>query len=114
MRVVVVIATCPVAFRFVDESQDPLPRRNRVLEPVAEAQEPSHVREPGRGSRLHSGARVGRDSLHTPVRLSAESALEPMSSTTVLFVDDDDFIRGAYGELLREEGFVVVEAADGC
>ena len=37
-----------------------------------------------------------------------------MSSTTVLFVDDDDFIRGAYGELLREEGFVVVEAADGC
>ena len=37
-----------------------------------------------------------------------------MSRTTVLFVDDDNFIRGAYGELLREEGFLVVEAADGC
>jgi CheY-like chemotaxis protein len=37
-----------------------------------------------------------------------------MSRTTVLFVDDDDFIRGAYGELLREDGFVVVEAANGC
>jgi len=36
-----------------------------------------------------------------------------MKRTTVLFVDDDDFIRGAYGELLREEGFSVVEAADG-
>ena len=37
-----------------------------------------------------------------------------MHRTTVLFVDDDDFIRGAYGELLRDEGFSVVEAADGC
>jgi CheY-like chemotaxis protein len=36
-----------------------------------------------------------------------------MSRTTVLFVDDDDFIRGAYGDLLRDEGFSVVEAADG-
>ncbi len=36
-----------------------------------------------------------------------------MSHTTVLFVDDDDFIRGAYGDLLRDEGFSVVEAADG-
>ena len=37
-----------------------------------------------------------------------------MDHTTVLFVDDDDFIRGAYGDLLRDEGFSVVEAADGC
>jgi len=37
-----------------------------------------------------------------------------MHRTTVLFVDDDDFIRGAYGDLLRDEGFSVVEAADGC
>lgn len=37
-----------------------------------------------------------------------------MNRTTVLFVDDDDFIRGAYGDLLRDEGFSVVEAADGC
>jgi CheY-like chemotaxis protein len=37
-----------------------------------------------------------------------------MDRTTVLFVDDDAFIRGAYGELLRDEGFQVVEAADGC
>jgi CheY-like chemotaxis protein len=37
-----------------------------------------------------------------------------MNRTTILFVDDDDFIRGAYGELLRDEGFSVVEAADGC
>ena len=36
-----------------------------------------------------------------------------MRSTTVLFVDDDQFIRGAYGDLLRDEGFSVVEAADG-
>ena len=36
-----------------------------------------------------------------------------MRRTTVLFVDDDDFIRGAYGDLLRDEGFSVVEAADG-
>jgi CheY-like chemotaxis protein len=36
-----------------------------------------------------------------------------MSRTTVLFVDDDDFIRGAYGDLLRDDGFSVVEAADG-
>jgi CheY-like chemotaxis protein len=36
-----------------------------------------------------------------------------MRHTTVLFVDDDDFIRGAYGDLLRDEGFSVVEAADG-
>ena len=36
-----------------------------------------------------------------------------MSSTTVLFVDDDDFIRGAYVDLLRDEGFSVVEASDG-
>jgi CheY-like chemotaxis protein len=35
-------------------------------------------------------------------------------ATTILFVDDDDFIRGAYGDLLRDEGFSVVEAADGC
>jgi len=35
-------------------------------------------------------------------------------SATVLFVDDDHFIRGAYGDLLRDEGFSVVEAADGC
>ncbi len=37
-----------------------------------------------------------------------------MPRTTVLFVDDDDLIRGAYGDLLRDEGFSVVEAADGC
>ena len=37
-----------------------------------------------------------------------------MDRTTVLFVDDDDFIRGAYVDLLRDEGFAVVEAADGC
>jgi two-component system, OmpR family, response regulator len=37
-----------------------------------------------------------------------------MNRTTVLFVDDDNFIRGAYVELLRDEGFSVVEAADGC
>jgi len=37
----------------------------------------------------------------------------PMRRTTVLFVDDDEFIRGAYGDLLRDEGFSVVEAADG-
>jgi len=36
-----------------------------------------------------------------------------MARTTVLFVDDDAFIRGAYGDLLRDEGFAVVEAADG-
>jgi CheY-like chemotaxis protein len=36
-----------------------------------------------------------------------------MNRITVLFVDDDDFIRGAYGDLLRDEGFSVVEAADG-
>jgi CheY-like chemotaxis protein len=28
-------------------------------------------------------------------------------------VDDDDFIRGAYGDLLRDEGFSVIEAPDG-
>jgi CheY-like chemotaxis protein len=37
-----------------------------------------------------------------------------MERITVLFVDDDDFIRDAYGDLLRDEGFTVVEAADGC
>jgi CheY-like chemotaxis protein len=37
-----------------------------------------------------------------------------MEPITVLFVDDDDFIRDAYGDLLRDEGFTVVEAADGC
>jgi len=37
-----------------------------------------------------------------------------MRRTTVLFVDDDHFIRGAYGDLLREDGFSVVEASDGC
>jgi CheY-like chemotaxis protein len=37
-----------------------------------------------------------------------------MGRTTVLFVDDDQFIRGAYGDLLRDEGFTVVEASDGC
>jgi CheY-like chemotaxis protein len=37
-----------------------------------------------------------------------------MYPTTILFVDDDDLIRGAYGDLLRDEGFSVVEAADGC
>jgi CheY-like chemotaxis protein len=37
-----------------------------------------------------------------------------MDRITVLFVDDDAFIRGAYGDLLRDEGFAVVEAADGC
>jgi CheY-like chemotaxis protein len=37
-----------------------------------------------------------------------------MERITILFVDDDDFIRGAYGELLRDEGFAVIEAADGC
>jgi len=36
-----------------------------------------------------------------------------MDRTTVLFVDDDDLIRGAYVDLLRDEGFAVVEAADG-
>lgn len=36
-----------------------------------------------------------------------------MHRTTVLFVDDDHFIRGAYVDLLRDEGFAVVEAADG-
>lgn len=40
--------------------------------------------------------------------------MTPMRRITVLFVDDDDFIRGAYGDLLRDEGFSVVEAADGC
>jgi len=37
-----------------------------------------------------------------------------MSHITVLFVDDDHFIRGAYSDLLRDEGFKVAEAADGC
>jgi CheY-like chemotaxis protein len=36
-----------------------------------------------------------------------------MDHTTVLFVDDDDLIRGAYVALLRDDGFSVVEAADG-
>ncbi len=37
----------------------------------------------------------------------------PTGPATVLFVDDDAFIRGAYADLLRDEGFSVVEAADG-
>ena len=37
-----------------------------------------------------------------------------MARITILFVDDDHLIRGAYGELLRDEGFSVVEASDGC
>ena len=41
------------------------------------------------------------------------AATSSMNRTTVLFVDDDDFIRGAYGDLLRDEGFSVVEAPDG-
>jgi CheY-like chemotaxis protein len=36
-----------------------------------------------------------------------------MDHTTVLFVDDDDLIRGAYVDLLRDEGFSVLEASDG-
>jgi CheY-like chemotaxis protein len=36
-----------------------------------------------------------------------------MDRTTVLFVDDDDLIRGAYVNLLRDEGFSVLEASDG-
>ena len=36
-----------------------------------------------------------------------------MGRITILFVDDDHLIRGAYGELLRDEGFSVVEASDG-
>jgi two-component system response regulator MprA len=32
---------------------------------------------------------------------------------TILLVDDDPLIRAAYGELLRQEGFRVIEAADG-
>jgi CheY-like chemotaxis protein len=36
-----------------------------------------------------------------------------MDRITVLFVDDDRFIREAYGELLRDEGFEVVEASNG-
>ncbi|HZJ53177.1 MAG TPA: response regulator [Myxococcaceae bacterium] len=37
-----------------------------------------------------------------------------MDRITILFVDDDDLIRGAYVDLLRDEGFSVVEASDGC
>lgn len=33
---------------------------------------------------------------------------------TILLVDDDPLIRAAYGELLRQDGFRVIEAADGC
>ena len=40
--------------------------------------------------------------------------MDLMERITVLFVDDDDFIRDAYGDLLRDEGFTVVAAADGC
>jgi CheY-like chemotaxis protein len=37
-----------------------------------------------------------------------------MRRTTVLFVDDNALIRSAYGALLRDEGYRVLEAADGC
>src|SRR5262245_36782854 len=71
-----------------------------------------HARPPSRTRESASlRARVHRDSLHSPVRLSAGSTVESMKRITVLFVDDDDFIRGAYGDLLRDEGFSVVEAA---
>ena len=36
-----------------------------------------------------------------------------MARWTILFVDDDALIRGLYVELLREEGFAVVEASNG-
>lgn len=36
-----------------------------------------------------------------------------MGRTTILFVDDDALIRALYVELLREEGFSVVEAGSG-
>jgi CheY-like chemotaxis protein len=37
----------------------------------------------------------------------------PAAGTTVLIVDDDQAIRDGVGEFLREEGFVVVTAANG-
>ena len=36
-----------------------------------------------------------------------------MPRRTILFVDDNALIRGLYVELLREEGFVVIEAGNG-
>jgi len=36
-----------------------------------------------------------------------------MSRRTILFVDDNALIRGLYVELLREEGFEVIEAGNG-
>ena len=36
-----------------------------------------------------------------------------MGRRTILFVDDDALIRSLYVELLREEGFVVIEASNG-
>jgi CheY-like chemotaxis protein len=59
----------------------------------------------------------GRGGLSTHPSASPQrmaGGLPSMDRTTVLFVDDDAFIRGAYGDLLRDEGFSVVEAADGC
>src|SRR5262249_32319405 len=101
------------AFWLVDESQGMLRRRNRAIEQVAEEEVASHVQHRGQGVAAAPGS-VERDSLHSAVRFGAGSTVDSMRSTTVLFVDDDDFIRGAYGDLLRDEGFSVVEAADGC
>ena len=111
--VLVIAAFLRVVFWFVDESQGLVRLRTR-----------SSSRSHWRRTRPPSGTedRSPRHPDSGPGGLSAHHGLArsrivvglSMHRTTILFVDDDDdFIRGAYGDLLREEGFSVVEAADG-
>ena len=73
----------------------------------------THVRHGGRESSPHSSRGPGGLSSRRLGLIEGFRWGHPLA-TTILFVDDDDFIRGAYGDLLRDEGYSVVEAADGC
>ena len=106
MLVVVIAAFLRVAFWFVDESQGLVRRRNRVIEQVAEEETP---RRPSLRTRVTAAPGLGSARTLCTGRYDSRridgGSDASMNRTTDLFVDDDEFIRGAYGDLLRDEGF---------